>query len=82
MYLLVRRSYSKRAMEKYFSIKSVNEQFLRNAPTIKERGYTCYIKKNKKPLTREEVQERERVYRQEIDKLVECAILVRDHKPD
>ena len=79
--LLVMRGYSKRAMEKYFSIKSVNEQFLKNAQTIKNRGYTCYKQKYRIPLTREEVKERERVYRQEVDNLVECAILVRDHNP-
>lgn len=51
MLLLVTRGYSKRAMEKYFSIESVREQFINNAQKIKDQGVRCFIKKfrNKKP---------------------------------
>ena len=73
------RSYSKRAMEKYFSIGSVNEQFIRNAQKIKDRGLTCCINKFAEPLTIDKLMEREETYRQEVDNLLYCAILVRDH---
>lgn len=80
LYLLVTRGYSKRAMEKFFSIDSVNEDFLLYAQEIKDLGYSHFIENVKRPLSKEEETERDKFYRQEVDNLVESAILVREHR--
>ncbi len=63
MYLVVTRGYSKRAMEKFFSIDSVNEDFLLYAQLIKDLGYSHFIENVKRRLSKKEEKKRDKLYR-------------------
>ena len=80
LYLLVTRGYSKRAMEQFFAIDQVNQEFQSNADKIKGLGYSHFLTNVKISISEEEKKDRDKLYKQEVDNLVKSAILVSERR--